>query len=42
VAFEEVFSAFDDVQIAPGEEPTFIQSQVAGAVSARDIPTSHR
>ena len=33
VAFEEVFRAFDDVQIAPGEEPTFIQSQVAGAVS---------
>jgi cytochrome P450 len=26
VAFEEVFRAFDDFQIAPGEGPTFIRA----------------
>ncbi|WP_164478354.1 cytochrome P450 [Mycolicibacterium stellerae] len=33
VAIEEVFRAFDDFRIAPGQEVRFVQSQVWGAVS---------
>jgi cytochrome P450 len=33
VALEEIFRAFSDFRIAPGQEPVFVQSQVWGAVS---------
>ncbi len=37
VAIEEVFRAFDDFQIAPGEQVKYVQSHVWGAVS---VPVS--
>jgi cytochrome P450 len=37
VAIEEVFRAFDDFRVAPGEQVKYVQSQVWGAVS---VPVS--